>query len=98
MRYIRSENNVELGKDTVPNVESVYQSRFNNKPISNSNNIARQEIKERMEADTVKIGVDSVKMQTRTSTADAFRNASNGKDIRGQLPGFLDANIRGTHI
>jgi len=51
-----------------------------------------------MEADTVKIGVDSVKMQTRTSTADAFRNASNGKDIRGQLPGFLDANIRGTHI
>lgn len=41
MRYIRSENNVELGKDTVPNVESVYQSRFNNKPISNSNNIAR---------------------------------------------------------
>jgi len=38
-------NNIELGRDTSPHVQSFYQSRFKETPISFSNSIAMKEIK-----------------------------------------------------
>jgi hypothetical protein len=51
-----------------------------------------------MESDTVQIGSVGAEIQRRTTTAESFKNTSNGRDQRGQLPAFSAANIRATHF